>query len=190
MGKGIVRVMSIFLLQAVGAIPRVSSKLACCEEDGHVPWTVDERGEGREIARAVAIVPGVQQQAHASFDKILYRPREALNRENCIQWPTSRKEVIGLARPERPVSTLSVVERRDVIVARITTFVQRNSTQWLSCRDNVQPSLEEILFFPLFSISSYFVRDNIYLYMEKRKFVIKLSILINFICGGGEFWES
>lgn len=36
----------------------------------------------REIARAVAIVPGVQ---HASFDKILYRPREALNRENCIQ---------------------------------------------------------------------------------------------------------
>lgn len=37
MAKGIVRVMSIFLLQVVGAIPRVSSKLACCEEDGHVP---------------------------------------------------------------------------------------------------------------------------------------------------------
>lgn len=56
--------------------------------------------------------------------------------------------------------------------------VQRNSTR--GCRDNAG----RILFFPPFSISSYFGDIYWYLYMEKKKFVIKLSILINFI----EWW--
>lgn len=107
---------------------RVARRTDTCREES----TSGERGEEERNCTCSCNCSG--RAAHASFDKILYRPREALNRENCIQWPTSRKEVIGLARPERLVSALSVVELRDVIVARITTFARcaTKLDSWLS----------------------------------------------------------
>lgn len=137
MAKGIVRVMSIFLLRVVGAIPRVSSKLERGEEDGHVPWRKSTRGEEERNCTCSCNCSG--RAAHASFDKILYRPREALNRENCIQWPTSRKEVIGLAVLNGQYPPYQSWKLRDVAVARITTFalvVETKLDSWLSCRDN------------------------------------------------------